>query len=192
MNMRQKPDRISAAKTARSLESLRKLQADLRAGESAQVTRLTPVKQLAGDHRAALAFAGFLLALSKSPRRKEDRVLFERARWEIARQAAHQRRGSLELDRIYGELMDSQSEYKRLKWGKARCIRSKELLLAEHAVRIAFGEPGGYWAYQMAKTFAERYDPSEGNGLNRASRGSVANIVKFWSIYYGIPGAGRK
>lgn len=184
MNMRHRQDRVSAAKTGRSLESLRRLQADLQTGEAAPVTRLTPVKQLAEDPRAALAFAANILAASKLPRRKQDRELFERAKQEIARQAVRRRRDSPELDRIFGELLDSQAGYKRLKWGTVRCIRCKELLMAEHAARIVFGDPGGYWAYQLAKIIAERYDPHESNGLISQSRGPVKVIVEFWSMYY--------
>jgi len=172
-------------KTKRSLQSLQRLHADLQEGNSSPVTRLTSIKNLASDSRAAFSFATRILSLVKEPRRTRDRKLFQRALKTIAQRAEARRSvGSAKLYRLLGELQESQADYHRLKWGVARVIRSRELLLAEHAIRITLGEADrGYWAYEMAKTYAERYDPREGSGLIHESRGPVKEIVEFWRSY---------
>jgi len=72
-----------------------------------------------------------------------------------------------------------------LRWGQARIIESTELLLVENALRcVLFPRESAYWAYQVAKGYAERYDPRYGEGLIPKSAPMVEDIADFWCRYF--------
>jgi hypothetical protein len=61
-------------------------------------------------------------------------------------------------------------------------------LLFEYAIRCLLSPSHeiGYWAYQTARHYAERYDSHYGTGLIPASLPLVEDIAGFWSEVLGI------
>jgi hypothetical protein len=88
------------------------------------------------------------------------------------------------LRRMQGQ----QNKYQNIKWGAVRLINDWELLLFEYALRCLLNPPheAGYWAYQMARDYAERYDSRHGTGLIPASAPLVQDIADFWIEEFGL------
>ena len=62
-----------------------------------------------------------------------------------------------------------------------------DLFLFEQALRcLLHPHEAGSWAYQMARDYAERYDPSHGTGLTPASAPLLQDIADFWMREVGI------
>lgn len=67
--------------------------------------------------------------------------------------------------------------------GAVRSIKSWRVLLVEKALYCALAHDetaAGYWAYQAARDYAEKYDPRYGTGLIPPSARFVAEIAAFW------------
>jgi hypothetical protein len=79
-------------------------------------------------------------------------------------------------------MQGQQNEYQNIRWGAVRLINDWELLLFEYALRCLLNpaHEAGYWAYQTARHYAERYDPSHGTGLIPESAPLVQDIADFW------------
>ncbi len=167
------------------------------------VTRLTTLKSLCQGPAVANRFVAYLAGKtlqrvrhgqgrSAHPDTAEQRVyqklmseaLAERESW--LREPAEDRRQPLRdlLSRIRGQ----QNEYRNIKWGSVRLINDWELLLFEYALHCLLGPPheAGYWAYQSARHYAERYAPSEGTGLTSASVPLIQDIADFWIQEFGF------
>jgi hypothetical protein len=87
---------------------------------------------------------------------------------------------SPKLRELLGELVSVQDEHRHGRRGTVRTIWSKETLLAEYAVGCLLGsEDSSHWGYQVARHYAERYDPSFGTGLIPQSAPVVDDIVGF-------------
>jgi hypothetical protein len=85
-------------------------------------------------------------------------------------------------------MRQQQNEYQNIKWGAVRLINDWELLLFEHALNclVTPARQAPYWAYQTARHYAERYNPSEGTGLISSSVPLVQDIVDFWLEEFGL------
>src|SRR5262249_15052232 len=88
------------------------------------------------------------------------------------------------LHRMRGQ----QNECRNIPWGAARLIDDWELLLFEYALGCLLGPPheAGYWAYQTARHYAERYDSRHGTGLIPESAPLVQDIADCWAEEYGL------
>ena len=81
-------------------------------------------------------------------------------------------------------LEQEQNQYKNIQWGPVRIIQSKELVTIETALRcIVASHDTAYWCYQLARDYAERYDPRYGTGLIPESASLVEDIAAFWCSY---------
>ena len=70
------------------------------------------------------------------------------------------------LYELLREMREEQDEYKRISWGPVRIVHSKELLVAENALKsILRADEAPFWLYQAARDYAERYDSRYGTGL---------------------------
>ncbi|MBM4460409.1 MAG: hypothetical protein FJ011_22045 [Chloroflexi bacterium] len=84
------------------------------------------------------------------------------------------------------QVFQAQNEIVRpMPWkAPVRLIRSKDLLLIEDALRCFVASDNvaqaGEWAYQVARVYAERYNPAHGPGLLVESVPFLADIVRFW------------
>ena len=81
-----------------------------------------------------------------------------------------------------------QSDYKNIAWGAVRQITDQKLLLVEYALSCVL-EPethAGWWAYQTARQYTERYDSSQGTGLLASSTPLIQDIVDFWMNEYDL------
>lgn len=184
-----KPDAHPAAKKVRKLEDIAEA---LRSGEDFSVTRLTVLKGLCEDTEAAKAFALFLTRkVQKKMREKKSdqrhRGLVNRAVREMApylKDPTEERKER--LFSLLQEMIDQQNEYRNIYGGPVRIIRSKDLLVAEEAVRaILRPAEGPTWLYQAARDYSERYNARYGTGLIPESAPMVEEIAGFWRKYYG-------
>jgi hypothetical protein len=161
------------------------------------VTRLTSLKSLCQDHAVANRFVAYLArktlervrqgqGRSAHPDTGEQRVhqgwmadaLAEMGAWLHEQNDERRRR----LRDLLGKMRQQQNEYQNIKWGAVRLISDWELLLFEYALNCLVNPPGEApsWAYQAARHYAERYNPSEGTGLISASGPLVQDIADFW------------
>jgi hypothetical protein len=167
------------------------------------VTRLTVLKSLCRDPAVANRFVTYLARKTlervargkgRSSRRKGATDLAHRRMMSEAlagmeawlHEPAEELRA--ELLGLLGRMRDEQNEYKNIAWGAVRLITDWELLLFEYALQCLLHPPyeASHWAYQTAKHYAERYDPSHGTGLTPASGSLVQDIVDFWMGHFGL------
>jgi hypothetical protein len=165
----------------------------LRRGEHFEITRLTTLKGLCKDPRAARSFATFLAVHAR--RVAEEKKATERVKG-LMDKAITEMESYLDnptkerKERLYDRLREiekEQDEYKRISWGQVRIIHSKELLVVENALRsILRDHEAPTWLYQAARDYAERYDPRHGTGLIPASAPMMREIADFWREFFGI------
>src|SRR5947209_4972424 len=149
------------------------------------ITRLTVLKSLCREPEVAARFVTYLArkALehamcgqrhSRSLPPQEDRAhremmaeaLAEMEGWPANPPEARRQR----LWDLLRRMQAAQNEQKPIPWGAVRLIHDWELLVVEEAVRCVLNpREAGYWAYQAARDYTERYDPSHGSGLIPAS-----------------------
>jgi hypothetical protein len=165
----------------------------LRRGQHFEITRLTSLKGLCKEPRAAWRFALFLaehaskkVAQGRCPER--DKALAAQA---VSAMEAYMEEPSPErgtrLRSLLREVEAEQDETKRVGWDQVRMIRNRDLLVIENALRsIIFIVEAPTWLYQAARDYAERYDSRHGTGLIPASAPMVQEIADFWREFYGI------
>jgi hypothetical protein len=172
---------------------------DLRAGKSFSVTRLTTIKSLCVDNSAARTFALHVAKLSKQKMDARDNPnSIEPSQWLRFKQVVS--RAVIDLERaqeegadkckprllqVLQELKNLQNTYEHQEWGPVRLVSSSETLVVEYAVECSFlTSQAPYWAYLLARTYAEQYDSRFGNGLVPASAAMIEEIATFWNNYY--------
>ena len=167
----------------------------LRRGERFEITRLTSLKGLCKDPRAARSFAIFLAVHArkkalekKAPERVEQ--LMARAITEMKAFLDDPDKGQEErLYPLLREMEQEQDEYKRISWGMVRIVHSMELVVVENALRSILREiEAPTWLYQAARDYAERYDSRHGTGLIPSSAPMVQEIADFWRDFYSLGG----
>jgi DNA-binding MarR family transcriptional regulator len=89
---------------------------------------------------------------------------------------------------LLGRMRAEQNEHRNIPFGAIRLITDSKLLLVEYALacHLAHEREVGTWAYQTARHYAERYEPSRGTGLVPASLPFVQEIVDFWMTEYAL------
>jgi hypothetical protein len=167
------------------------------------VTRLTVLKSLCRQPEVANRFMTHLArktlqrveqekVRSSCPKGATDLAHREMMAEALAGMEAWQQGPGEELRRGLGNLLvrvrAEQDEYKNIAWGAVRLITDLELLLFEYTLRCLLGPPRetGHWAYQAARHYAERYDPSHGTGLVPASAPLLQDIADFWTQEFAL------
>jgi hypothetical protein len=165
----------------------------LRRGQHFEITRLTSLKGLCKEPRAAWRFALFLAVHARKI--AEEKKATERVKG-LMDEAITQMESYLDdpakerKDRLYPllrEIEQEQDEYKRISWGQVRIVHSMELVVVENALKsILRDHEAPFWLYQAARDYAERYDPRHGTGLIPSSAPMMQEIADFWRGYYGM------
>ena len=158
----------------------------LRAGQQFSITRLTTIKSLCEDRRAA---AYFVLQLAESTYDRVGKQYKPLTAKAISRMQAYvakpTNKGKTDLYDCLRQLENIQNEYKKVHWNLVRIIRCRSTLTVEHALRsILSPDECGSWAYQAARTFAEQSDESGLSGLVAKSAPMMREIADFWCNYY--------
>ena len=113
----------------------------LRRGQHFEITRLTSLKGLCKDPRAARSFAMFLAVHAR--RMAEEKKATERVKGLMDR-AITEMESYLDdptkerKERLYAllrEIEQEQDEHKRISWGQVRIVHSMELLVVENALK---------------------------------------------------------
>jgi hypothetical protein len=175
---------------------LGELVADLRQGKTFQVTRLLSLKTLCAKPEDAQAFAFHLATLAREQLegeragREVDASVRAKFKEPVAAAIKLMRR-HLERSRPKddGELRDQlhvlaalQNEEKNIPYGVARIIECMPALVVEKALKcMLWPQQAPHLAYEIARDFCERYDPSYGTGLIPASAPMVEEVADFWS-----------
>lgn len=181
------------------IERLSQVAEDLRAGKSFSVTRLTSIKGLCTDSTASQAFALYIAGLARlkmDTRNKPDHI--NRNQWLRLKQAvenalialeeAHEQGRENNRARLWPllqELKRLQDTHENQEWGPVRIVSSSETLVVEYAVECFLStSQAPYWAYLLARTYAEQYDSRYGNGLIPKSAPMVEDIARFWRNHF--------
>jgi hypothetical protein len=184
---RKTPPRTEENPALKKVVRLEEIAEALGRGEQFSITRLTVLKGLCEDRRAAGQFALFLarkaqknLKEKKAP--EHYRKLVDRAVKEMKpylEDPTEGRKGR--LYELLREMVSEQDEHKNIAWGAVRIIKSMDLLVAEKCVRAALrAEEAPHWLYQAARDYCERYDSRHGTGLIPSSAPMVKEIAGFW------------
>ena len=165
----------------------------LRRGQRFEITRLTSLKGLCKDPRAARSFAMFLAVHAR--KKALEKKVPERVEQLMAR-AITEMKSFLDdpnkerKERLYPllrEMEQEQDEYKRISWGMVRIVHSMELVVVEKALKSILREhEAPTWLYQAARDYAERYDSRHGTGLIPSSAPMMQEIADFWRQHHGI------
>jgi hypothetical protein len=165
----------------------------LRRGQHFEITRLTSLKGLCKEPRAARSFAMFLAvhARKKAEEKKApERVKELMAKAITAMKAYLDGPNKEQKERLFPllrEMEQEQDEHKRIGWGMVRIVHSMELVVVENALKSVLRDhEAPTWLYQAARDYAERYDPRHGTGLIPSSAPMVQEIADFWRVFYGI------
>ena len=184
------------AATIKKIQTLAQIAADLRHGKDFNITRLTMLKSLCSDPDAAAQFALYIAkktqqAMKRPGRRpsKTSRRYLRLVGSAVRRMTKHLKDGTTEtkssLDDVHSEIRSVQNQYEHQRWGAVRIIKSRELLVVETALECVLHP----WAssnlgYQLARQYAERYNPRYGTGLIPASAPFMDDIAEFWGKHF--------
>ncbi len=167
----------------------------LRRGQRFEITRLTSLKGLCKDPRAARSFAMFLAVHARKKaleKKAPERVEQLMARAITGMKTFLDEPNKEQKERLYPllrEMEQEQNEYKRISWGMVRIVHSMELVVVENALKsILRDHEAPIWLYQAARDYAERYDSRHGTGLIPSSAPMVQEIADFWRDHYGLDG----
>jgi hypothetical protein len=165
----------------------------LRRGKDFPVTRLTTLKGLCDDPKAAGAFALFLTRKVQQAMRERGapqrfRQLVGRAVREMKPylgQRTEERRKTLWS--LWHEMREEQNEHRPIAWGTLRIIKDMNLLVAEKCLdAVLRPDESSHWLYQAARDYAERSDSRHPNGLTLKSAPMAEEIAGFWRKQLGL------
>jgi hypothetical protein len=182
-----------------TVRSLARTAEDLNHGKYFPISRLVTVKNLCRDSDAAAKFAREIakLALEKMDARRCPANM-RLARWTAYKRLAvdavegiaqfvKRRTKAKEsyLRRLLLMARDAQNTYEHHRWGVVRIIDCWDLLIVETATECVLHP----WAsadlgFQLARQYAEQYDPRFGMGLVPDSAPMMEEIANFWGQYY--------
>ena len=175
-------------KLLKKVEKLEGIAPALRQNEIVSVTRLTVVKGLCEDPKAAEAFALFLAR--KIQRRMREKDAPKRYR-ELVNRAVREMKPYLDepneereerLWSLFREIEAEQDEYENIPFGVVRNIKSFDLVTVEHAVKAGLRPyEASFWLYHAARDYTGKTDR-----LIPKSAPMVEEIAGFWRKYLGI------
>ncbi len=186
-------------KTLDKIRKLARIPQDIREDylQCVNVTRLTSLKTLCDEPEMANGLALHLtrktLERVEQEQKKSEEAI---AHKEMMNEALSGMREWMEnpseenrehLRELWWQLKSEQNEYRRVKSNVVRIIRDKDLLVVEKALQC-FLRPGeaGYWVYQTARDYAERYNSGHGTGLVPESIPLVEDIIEFFCDEYDL------
>jgi hypothetical protein len=117
--------------------------------------------------------------------RKLAAEAFEQIEAYLQRRSESRRR---QLYHLLAQAREVNNEYRNIPYGVVRSIKSWRVLMVEKAIYCALADDAtvaGFWAYQAARDYAEKYNPHYGTGLIPESAPLVAHIAEFWLARYG-------
>jgi hypothetical protein len=193
------PPQSSASKVAPKIRRLAQVAEELRQGESFNITRLTTIKSLCEDAKAAAQFAFHLAKLAhKAMEQKACPRHLDPEKWEYYRQLVAE--AIRQMERYIAEPTEQEADlvrawrsdvravqdrYEQQAWGRVRIIESTDVLLIEYAL-LCLLQPhaSADWGYRIARQYAECYDSRYGTGLIPESAPLVEDIAEFWCQYH--------
>jgi hypothetical protein len=181
------------AAVVKKIQGLAKLAADLHHGQQFNITRLTLIKSLCSDPNAAAKFAVHIAKLAQrqfkarsGKKKQEYEELIARAVPAMARflksptDATESR-----LWEFHQRAKDAQSKVEHQRWGGVRIIECWELLIVETAMEcLLYPSHSSILGYQVARKYAEKYDPHYGTGLIPKSAPMMDEIAEFWGRHF--------
>jgi hypothetical protein len=158
----------------------------IRRKEKVQATRLTVVKKLCENPKAAGSFAMFLARKGQQRLRqmkgKEHYV-------QLANQAVKELKSYMEhptdhcqkrLRSLLQEIEAEQNEHVSLKWQTVRNIKNWDLLIVEEALRsIVRPHEAQHWLYQASRNYV-----GGSNAFDNGSIPLIEGIARFWRRYF--------
>ena len=80
------------------------------------------------------------------------------------------------------QLVNYQSDYKKIKWARVRLIKSNDLLIIEYLIEclLTRGDYAQKLAYLATRSYVEKYNPNVGTGLIKKSIPMLEDVVAFW------------
>lgn len=192
--------KIISTQTAAKIRKLAELAEETRNNTkfAISITRLTSLKSLCADPLAAAQFALYIARLSR------DKIIAKSSAAEnmselhsykeLAINAVAElekyietpfQKDAITLRKHLRALYDVQNKHENISWGSVRIIKSMDLVVIEQALQcVLSSDSQGYWAYHMARDYAEKYEPSQGTGLIQRSAPMMTDIANFWCQYY--------
>jgi hypothetical protein len=175
-------------KVLKKVERLEAIAAALRQHEHFSITRLTVLKGLCEDPKAAGAFALFLAR--KIQRRMREKDSPKRYR-ELVNRAIRRLKPYLDepaaerAERLWSllrEIEAEQDEYEDIPWGVVRNVKSFDLLVVEHALKAVLRpSEASIWLYHAARDYTGKTDE-----LIPKSAPMVEEIARFLRKHFGI------
>ena len=160
----------------------------LQQGETFSTTRLTTIKGLCEDPRAAGAFALFLAR--KIQKRMREKKAPKRYR-ELVNRTVKELKPYLDdpteerrnrLWSLHREIEGEQNEHVKISWSMVRNVKSFDLIVVEHALKAVLRpDEAPFWLYDAARDYTGRTDE-----LVSKSAPMIEEIAGFWRKYYGI------
>lgn len=166
------------------------------------VTRLTSLKSLCREPKVAHRFAIYLARKTLERVRQgkgisthsapEQRLHLQLMADSLAEMDAWLAQQSDERGRRLTEFLEKmrqqQNEYQRIKGTPVRLITDGNLLLFEYALTCLTrsGTEAPFWAYHVARQYAEAYEPTQGTGLIASAVSYVQDIADFWIKEYNL------
>ena len=194
------------------IRKLIEISGELKNGKSFQITRLTILKKLCEDPDDAGHFALYLARCAQNKMenmKSEGHKHIKENDWEYHKKLVGEAVSKMsnyldkpagnmepeleselesksELRNLLEKLKRIQGEVKKGAWGTPiRSIINWNALIVEDAVQcILDRNNSSYWGYDIARDYAEKYNPRYGTSLVPESAGRVDDIANFWSNYY--------
>ena len=195
--MNTKPNKNLAPKIRKLAETARELR---QTKYALSITRLTSLKSLCQEADVAANFALYIakLAVKQMESSQSTRSFLGEEAWtehsQLINKVVEQmedyiKQPTLEnrqnLKNLLLQLEQIQGWKKDIKFGgNIRVINNKYALIIEDGLRCITSSDFPYWSYQLARDYAECYDPSCGTGLTSESASLVEEIAEFWCHYY--------
>ena len=89
------------------------------------------------------------------------------------------------LWKLYERAKEAQNRFEHQQWADVRIIECWELLIVETAMECLLHPwHASLIGYQVARKYAQRYDPHYGTGLIPKSAPMVEEIAEFWGKHY--------
>ena len=163
------------------------------------ITRLTSIKSLCQDERAAEEFAYYIAQRVQQEMQDAERPeTLIQAEWDahtnLFADAITQMDGCLatpdvqrrqaiqtllrQIDQYQGD------DYRKVHWNTIHFVRSGYLLKLEYALRCFIARDFPYWAYKLAREYVEHYEPGYGDGITPKSLPMLLEVAEFWCQYY--------
>ena len=190
---------MASSAVSKKISTFAQIAQELRRGKNFNITRLTSLKSLCADPQATGQFCLYLARLTQQKlrdKKKPDHL--EEEIWLHCRQLINEAIPEMEmylaeltnekkrsLETLLSRVREVNNQYKDQAWGPVQIIQSTDVLLIEKALcGILRLSESSDWGYQLAREYAEKYNPRYGTGLIPESAPMVEDIANFWSQYY--------